>query len=777
MFTLYSITYRKMKQFFLISFWIFLSVMATATDYKGRVTDKDTGEPLCGAYIVNTEGKALASTGQQGEFTVDLNSDSAGMVTVTVSFIGYKTLSKSFSADASVLDIELTPSSEHLDAVSVIAANTVKINIDKVYSKTSVQKEYIAENIQTSLIDVLETVPGLYKKADYHSPIVLRGLSGKRLLITLNGNRRMGSTSKGFTGHKINIYSLEKVEVIKGPASVKYGPGAIAGIINMVTLSPFVEKGIGGHVRTYYGINNNEKMAQMEVMGSNDRHAFTLAARYDDADNYHSAAGEERTNSFHTDNDFAATYAFRPNERFSISFESSVRIGGPWGRPHGFNGCDYLDCTINKDNNYHIATTAIWKPSEKVERVEASLYFDKDEREDQTVYTNISDGELSGEWDHTYNNYYGGWRLHLVKPFWHNSTLTVGTDGVHYRATTPYSFTDYYDPMELEVTSIDHAGVTMGGLFAENVMPLANERLKWTLGIRGDFANVYEGQLDPKTGDAPRNENFLVYNATTGTTYEYAKDNFLSLNMARSCRMPDVTELFVETTTSDAHIFGNADLNPEYGLGVDLGMRGSIYGFRYDLTLYSNFLRDFITCEAKEGSGMPGYCYEYVNIDRTHIYGGELSLGYVLDGLLGSKDVWEYNSYYVITKGYEIDEGAGWIEHSDPLLHIPPFNTRHELTCRYRFSHKTTVFAGTNFLFFARRTEYPADSYETGRYTLLGGKIGIKHQADNGLGYNFSIVGTNLTDERYTAFESIVYGMGRNFKVMVNVEFGSRRGK
>lgn len=730
-----------------------------------------------GAYISDANGKALACADMQGNFSIELQPGSNGMVTVTVSFIGYKTKTQSFPSGTEELIIKMSSSVEQLGEVVVISGTT-KINVDKVYSLTTIRSQLIAENVQANLIDVLETVPGLYKKSDYHSPIVLRGLSGKRLLITLNGNRRMGSTAKGFTGHKANIYALEKVEVVKGPASVKYGPGAIAGVINMVTLSPFVEKGFGGQLRTFYGTNNNEKMTQLELMGSNDKHAFTLAARYHDAGNYHSAHAEERTNSFHTDKDLAATYAFRPHERFSLSVESSIRLGGPWGRPTGFNGCEYLDRTTLKDNNYHIATTAIFTPKNKIKRIEAALYFDIDERDDETVYTDIGSGSLSGMWEHSYDNYYGGWRLHGIMPFVKSSTLTIGTDGVHYRATTPYTFTDYYDPMQLDVVSLSDAGVTMGGLFAENEMPLVKDKLQWTLGIRGDYANVYEGQRDPKTGEDPRDEYFLVFNGTTGAKYEYIKNNFLSLNIARSCRMPDVTELFVETTTNDAHVFGNADLSPEYGLGVDFGLRGKVIKtFRYDLTLYSNFLHDFISLKHKHGSGMPGYAYEHVNIPRTHIYGGELSLGYSINGLFGSKDTWQYGSYYVITKGYEINHGDSWTEHAEPLISIPPFNTRQELTCRYRFTEKLSGFAGANFLFFARRNEYPADSYETGRYTLLGGKMGIRFQAENGLGYNLSLVGTNLTGERYCAFESIVYGMGRNFKLMFNIEFGSKRRK
>ncbi|MDR3127158.1 MAG: Plug domain-containing protein, partial [Tannerellaceae bacterium] len=114
-----------------------------------------------------------------------------------------------------------------------ITADAPRQVLTQSYSQTDIPYDAIEEKIATSLIDVLEQAPGITKRGEYHSPIALRGLGGKRLLITKDGNRRMGNFSGGFMGQSVNVYDLAKVEIIKGPASVQYGPGAISGIINM----------------------------------------------------------------------------------------------------------------------------------------------------------------------------------------------------------------------------------------------------------------------------------------------------------------------------------------------------------------------------------------------------------------------------------------------------------------------------------------------------------------------------------------------------------------
>ncbi len=741
---------------------------------EGFIFDNVTGEPLPFAHICDNRGRLICQSDEQGRFNIVVSTSDS--IRIKASYVGYKLYDMKFSSASTSMLIAMSPQMQNIDNVDISVQRT-PININKQYSQTSVYAARIEENISTALIDVLETVPGLYKKAEYHSPIVLRGLSGKRLLITLDGNRRMGSTSAGFTGQTVNIFDLKKIDIIKGPASVKYGPGAIAGIINMERRSPFESDGLAGKVLATYGENNNEYTTLANISYSKDNVAFGVGGRYMNASDFRYATGEKAFNSDHVDKDISGFCAFRFSRSFVLSAESNVHIGGPWGRAKGYNGTDYVLQTTLQDDNYHCSVRGEWEPTMVVEKMDFSLYFDKDRMRDIRNDYDIASGKLSYKEDVRYDNYYSGWRFHTLFSLFSNTSLTVGSDGVFYRIDSPTELTDYFKNFTIKNRVAEDAGLMMGGVFAESEMKICNNRLRWVLGVRGDMANINEGDVHDLNDDKGRNENIYAFNLSTGLVYNPLSDIFISLNMARACRMPDATELFVETATTDGLVFGNIDLKPEYGLNFDLGLRGSISNVTFDISAFSNFLYDFIGRKVWKSAAKKGMNYRYENIDRSLIYGAEISLGYNRKGVFNSKDNINYNGFLVYTRGYELKKDKDWFSSDNvPLNNIPPLNSRHELIYRYNIGYRSSVYTGVNFVWFDGRTEYAPNSYPTGSYSLLGCMAGVKKNYKNN-DYKFSISVNNLTNERYRPFESLIYGMGRNVKFMITMEFGNSEKK
>ena len=279
-----------MKKFVLLSILLAagLSGYMASDDDAGFIFDKISGSPLAYAHIKDKNDRLIGQNDEEGRFNVNIQPDDS--IRLNASFIGYKKYKMSFTITSPVLLVAMTPDLQSLESVEVTALRS-PININKPYVQTSVYENKIIEHVNTSVADILEFVPGLYRKAEYHSPIVLRGLSGKRLIVTLDGNRRMGSTSAGFTGQNINIFDLEKVEIIKGPSSVKYGPGAIAGIINMTSKAPFSQNGLRGRVMSTYNENNNEYSINANLSYSNEKHAFGICGRYMSSDSFRYANG------------------------------------------------------------------------------------------------------------------------------------------------------------------------------------------------------------------------------------------------------------------------------------------------------------------------------------------------------------------------------------------------------------------------------------------------------------------------------------------------------
>jgi len=654
-----------------------------------------------------------------------------------------------------------------------VSASPLRQILTKSYSVTVIDSSVIEEKIATSLIDVLEEVPGITKQAEYHSAIALRGLGGKRLLFTEDGNRRMGNFSNGFMGQGINIYDLAKIEVIKGPASVKYGPGAIAGIINLETKSPFLRPGWHGKVLTSYGTNNREQNYLAGINWADLDQAFQFSARYRKADDYMAGKGIRAENSEYCDKDFRVVYSRENSHSLRWTAESELHLGGPWGRPIGFNGTKYMRVYNEKDDTWHSALSLLWKPEQKLNRIEASIYFDKESRTQLKDSYDAGSGLLSYREEIRYHNYYMGWRMLSVFSLTKNTELNVGTDGVYYRIESPTKLTDYFLSTVINNKVTKNAGVSLAGVFTELETKILEGRLKFRAGLRADYSRITEGDVHDTLQVTGRTSNIFAWNGTTSVVYNAWRNIFLSLQVARSCRMPDATEMFIITSNSDGTVYGNPALNPEYGLNIDAGIRGNLGCWYFDCSLFANFLHDFISLEYWEESGKKGINYTYLNVDRARIVGAELSIGAKWLHVLHPDNRVIYNGTFVVTKGDKLTDSPGWWGDGVPLRNIPPFNTKQELMLRRMLNSSRSIYAGADIRYYTTQNRIAPSSdggYVSPAYCLFGASAGFTYYRGN-LKWDLKLKGDNLADNKYCPFESISYGMGRNWKVLLTVTF------
>ena len=759
-----------MKRYAFIIFSLWLSCYTYAYKYTGLVFDKNTGIPLPFTHIYDQNGRLLALSNEKGHFSIENHENDS--VRICASSIGYVDYYMAFARDINELLVALTPSNQELEMV-VIEGSKSHININLPYTQSTIYAAKVEEKVSSSLIDILETVPGVYKKSEYHSPIVLRGLSGKRVLIMQDGNRRMGSTSAGFTGQTVNVYNLSRVEVIKGPASVKYGPGAIGGIINMVSRTSGEQQGLNGRILTTYGSNNNEYSVLGNINYSNQQHSLSVGGRFQNASNFRYGNKQLAINSFHRNIDVNTLYNVQLLPTLQVSVDGCVHIGGPWGRAKGYNGTEYVVQTADKDDNYHISVAANWNCGKLLDRIEVSLFYDKDKLKEVRSDYDIGSGKLSFQEIVNYDNYYTGWRLHSLFNLTKCVNLNIGSDGVLYSIKSPTTLTDYFKNYTINNRVSEKAGLVMGGLFLESEVKLLNEKLKLIIGIRGDLAKMNEGEVHDTLLNNGRNKHFEIMNANIGALYQIRNGVSLTFNVARASRMPDAKELFVESATTDGSVFGNTELKPEYGFNFDLGMKGVLGNFVFDVSMFSNFLHDFIVQKQWYGSSRKGVNYKFDNVDKSLIYGFEASMAYNKDGFFCERDLLNYSAFAVYTKGYEIKKEHRWFsKDKEPLNQIAPFNMRHEIIYRYRMRGKSSVYAGINLLWFSGRTEYAKTSYPTGSYCLLGCMMGIQ-KAFKSSKCKLAVNVTNLTNEIYKPFESLIYGMGRSIKLLVAIEFGA----
>jgi len=453
-----------------------------------------------------------------------------------------------------------------------------------------------------------------------------------------------------------------------------------------------------------------------------------------------------------------------------LTLNTEGHAGGPWGRPIGFNGTDYLNLSNKSDDVYHSSLRYVKLSSQTFMRTEASVFFDHEFRDQLKTYYDIGTKLLSYTEETRFRNNYGGARfLECIKLSEH-WVLNAGGDGVLYRISTPTDIVDYFYGYHFNNRVAQDAGVMFCGIFAEAEYSLFNERLKIIGGLRANCAAIREGEVHDTSRTSGRNEDLYAPSGTLGSVFKVGNNSYLSFNYAHSYRSPDATEMFIETSSGDALLYGNPLLKPEYGNNFDAGFRGNsgAWGWSYDASVYSNFLYNFIDKEIM--TGKKGVNYTFVNIGKAYIRGGELALQYRVRNFLIMHTSIEWDGSVVYTKGDDVTHCNSWFSSGDALTDIPPLYTRMGVKFARKFPRKGEAYVGVDCLYFGHQQKYAAQDVSNPAYSLLGASAGFVYQwrqCDFALRFKVD----NITDNYYFPFESVLPGMGRNLKLMLSVNY------
>ncbi len=140
-----------------------------------------------------------------------------------------------------------------------------------------VDLETLTRRDQSSVLDALDREIGIWieKRTATTSDPVIRGLSGANILATIDGNPITTFWGEGgFAGDdlygKVEAESIERIEVIRGPASVQYGANALGGVIDFHTRAPRLEfptAGVrfGGRAKTSFDTVNDGFLLRTDV--------------------------------------------------------------------------------------------------------------------------------------------------------------------------------------------------------------------------------------------------------------------------------------------------------------------------------------------------------------------------------------------------------------------------------------------------------------------------------------------------------------------------------
>ncbi len=211
---------------------------AIAPAIVGTVRDT-AGRPLANAQIVvGVVNRALQSDAN-GAFVI--RGLAPGLYHLDVSLIGFAgrhlVVTVPETGPDVVLDIVLRPSPLRLTGVLVSAAPSGSDALGVTQAAVELSGKGLALNLGGSVAQTLANEPGMSMR--FNGPManmpVIRGLTGDRILVLQDGERA-GDLASSSADHALSIdpFSAERIEVIRGPASLLYGNNALGGVVNVI---------------------------------------------------------------------------------------------------------------------------------------------------------------------------------------------------------------------------------------------------------------------------------------------------------------------------------------------------------------------------------------------------------------------------------------------------------------------------------------------------------------------------------------------------------------
>jgi outer membrane receptor for ferrienterochelin and colicins len=225
--------------------WIgfFVLVLSISSIGQGVVEGKvlNGSEPVAGATIAFGSIKKISDS--TGAFYFE--GINAGKYQLHVSAIGFEPYHQTIKVDkeeVTGLTIQLQSHISSLDAVVITGTMKPVQRLESPIAVEVYSPQFFKKNPSPSLFEALQNVNGVRPQINCNvcntGDIHINGLEGPYTMVTIDGMPIVSSLSSVYGLFGIPSQLIERVEIVKGPASGLYGSEAIGGLINIITKSP-----------------------------------------------------------------------------------------------------------------------------------------------------------------------------------------------------------------------------------------------------------------------------------------------------------------------------------------------------------------------------------------------------------------------------------------------------------------------------------------------------------------------------------------------------------
>ncbi len=241
----------------------------------GTITDA-ASQPIQGAIVSLAELRLQSITGACGRFS--FSGVPSGDYTIVARHPGYASTVRSHVANGSqAANVIMSHSAFTVDPITVTATRAPTLVGGSVLSVADLGEDALRRNATISLAHSLKSLPGVQSVStgEQLGKPMIRGLFGSRVLVLQDGSRLEDYSWSEEDAPSIDARLAQRVEVIRGPASVLYGSDAIGGVVNVIaqdlptTIDGTSFRHIGGEA--YGAANNKEAGGSLTLEGASGR--------------------------------------------------------------------------------------------------------------------------------------------------------------------------------------------------------------------------------------------------------------------------------------------------------------------------------------------------------------------------------------------------------------------------------------------------------------------------------------------------------------------------
>lgn len=561
---------------------LFTSLLAPGDTLSGRVVDRD-GRAIPGATVIVAEIHRVALSGSDGVFRfADLP---AGRYAVTVRGLGFAPLARVVTvAGPTSLDVTLEHTSVWVEPITVTATRAPLDAAASPLPTAALSEDRLRRDQSVSLAHSLAQLPGVNALATGQQigKPVIRGLAGPRVLVLEDGSRLEDYSWSDEDGPSVDARLAQRVEVIRGPASVLYGSDALGGVVNVIPEElPDANRG-PRRMRTGFELagasNNAELEAAARVEGAGGAWGWRLLGIGRFASSLHTPAGELDNTGFSALSGEAAVGTRSARGSTTLRY---TRYGGEFklleaeGPATGETGGPERKLSDNRVQlagdylvgGVRLETKAQWQLHSLIEVSDTGVSPGGQPLEGTAFDLLLNTLTLDVLAHHAVGELVSG---------------TLGVSGLAQSNDT-----------RGRIPLVPDARIRSGALFAFERAALG--RVSVSVGGRADVRRL-TSDANATLGLAPATRDYTALSGNAGVVYRPAASVALTANLGRAWRAPTLFELL----SNGPHLgearyeIGDAGLKPEAGTNADVGVRWHRARVHVELAGYRNAVARFI---------------------------------------------------------------------------------------------------------------------------------------------------------------------------------------